>query len=248
MKIASKLGQVAMMLSSCCATLASGNRCAGCSRASVRSLCELCLTSLRRSPVPQEGHAAFYDQDIAARIVRCAKYGHWRSAGPFLASMMIRRIPRLMVKCGSSFDVVTCVPADRARSAKRGGYLPERLARALSVELGVPFQNLLERDKSSTSQRGLGRTERFQNVAGVYRVHRRINQQRLAGIRVLIVDDICTTGATLASTSGVLSSFGAEVMTVAVNMVEGQAVEFPQDARNICSGSVSTLPIWSGRA
>lgn len=228
--------------------LACGARCPGCGRSSSGAApCRSCRASL--SHVPRAPGAAFVDVGIAARLVRAGKHGHWRAAGASLAEAVASRLPT------GPLDVVTWIPADARRRATRGMCLPECVARALAASRDVPAQRLLVRNRSSRSQRGRARSERIANVAGAYGLHVGLDPGGLDGTRVLVVDDIRTTGATLSEACGVLEAAGATAIPFAVSGVPGpkvadqwstNPVEFPQRARKFCSRSVSELPIGTG--
>jgi predicted amidophosphoribosyltransferase len=190
--------------------LACGSRCPGCGAAGTAVVpCPACRDQLARTPHAPGG--AFVDEGVAARLVRAGKHGHWRGAGRALARLVVARVELPPV------DVVTWVPADRARRARRGGCLPQSLAQGVATQLHVPARQLLVRSATSSSQRGRGRQGRIANVVGAYRLAPGV---QVAGQRVLLVDDVRTTGATLAATGRVLQQAGAHVHVVAAVAVD----------------------------
>jgi predicted amidophosphoribosyltransferase len=105
---------------------------------------------------------------------------------------------------GGAPDAVVPVALHARRLRERGFSPPALLARAIAREVGAPFEPLLlERLRDTPSQTGLNRRERRRNVAGVFRATRR------APARVWLVDDVVTTGATLASAARALRAAGA---------------------------------------
>jgi predicted amidophosphoribosyltransferase len=168
--------------------------------------------------------AAYPDIGAAARLVRAGKHGHWRAAGRFFGPILAARVG------SSEVEVVTWVPADRGRRRRRGGCLPERTARAVARELRVPALALLDRRARSRSQRGRDRTARFENAAGSYIA----TGDRHHGRHVLLVDDIRTTGATLAAASAALAPGARSVRAVSITRVGGsQLVWKPRNERGI---------------
>ena len=110
------------------------------------------------------------------------------------------------------FDTVTWVPVSRRRRRRRGYDQAELLARAACRVWGTRPVRLLEKIRDNPPQSGIGeRMARQDNVRGVYRP-----ASDIRGRRVLLVDDICTTGATLEECAGVLWDSGAEDVVCAV--------------------------------
>lgn len=104
------------------------------------------------------------------------------------------------------------VPPDRERVLTRGHHPAERLARELGRRWELPVRPLVARTRSVRHQRGLTLPERRQNVAGAFR------PAAAAPPRVALVDDVYTSGATVAAVSSALRKAGArrvEVVTFA---------------------------------
>lgn len=108
------------------------------------------------------------------------------------------------------FDVVTWVPVSRKRLRQRGYDQAELLARSACRLWGVKPERLLEKAVHNPAQSGLTDAgARRANVRGVYRA------ADAAGKRVLLIDDICTTGATLSECARTLKEAGAESVVCA---------------------------------
>lgn len=91
-------------------------------------------------------------------------------------------------------DVVTWVPADRWRTVHRGYHPAQLLAVALALRWQLPAQPLLRAAPIRRPQRGLDHAARRRNVRGAFRP-----RGTVAGQRVVLVDDVYTTGATLSA-------------------------------------------------
>ena len=151
----------------------------------------------------------------AAESLKRYKFGRCRhyagSYGRLLAMRIHRDLPRA--------DVITWVPVSRKRRRARGFDQVELLARAISAELELPAEALLIKHRDNRANSGL-RTpeERRANVLGVYRV---AAPDRIAGKRVLLLDDIGTTGATASECARVLLTAGAEEVLFAAVAAAG---------------------------
>lgn len=102
------------------------------------------------------------------------------------------------------------VPLGPARLRRRGYNQAERLASALAARLGVPMRpDLLQRARNTTTQTALTPEERQANVAGAFAGRRGASRASVRG-SVVLVDDVFTTGATLAAAASALIASGAE--------------------------------------
>ena len=106
------------------------------------------------------------------------------------------------------FDVLTWVPVSRLRKFRRGYDQVELIAKAVGRELGMTPVPLLTKIRHNRPQSGIhGSAQRRANVLGVYR---ETNREAIAGKKILLLDDILTTGATAGEASRVLLTAGAK--------------------------------------
>lgn len=106
------------------------------------------------------------------------------------------------------FDVLTWVPISPQRLRERGFDQVELLAEAVGEELGIQPQRLLKKIRNNPPQSGIsGEAERRANVLGAYRV---TNPEAVEEKRVLILDDVITTGATVSEAARMLLTAGAK--------------------------------------
>lgn len=109
------------------------------------------------------------------------------------------------------YDCLVPVPLHRKRLARRGFNQAQEIARSLSGHLHLPLRpGLLERIVDTRHQTGLNRRQRVQNTRGAF------SAAPLQGERILLLDDIMTTGATLQAASACLLKAGAGQVDVAV--------------------------------
>lgn len=171
------------------------------------ALCARCLAA-GREPVGGCAHAAFavwpawvYDRRAEA-IVHALKYGARPRVSGTLGGELARAAAHLR-----RADIVLEVPLHPARERERGYNQSARLAVALGESLGVPrIGGILRRARPTRAQARLGPRERRDNVRGAFRVEA---PDWVRDRRVLVVDDVMTTGATLEACLSVLAEAGA---------------------------------------
>lgn len=146
----------------------------------------------------------YYKDDVRKSIHRF-KFGNARSYADVYARLLALR---LQGKFPAEFDILTWVPVSRLRRLKRGYDQAELLATALAKELDMPATAVLKKIRHTPPQSGLrNAAQRRANVLGAYAVHTR---QSLAGKRILLLDDVLTTGATASECARVLITAGAK--------------------------------------
>jgi len=141
--------------------------------------------------------ATLFSGDVHAMIVALKYHNARRMAHPLAA---------LLAECVTAssmpvFDVVTWAPTSGAHRRRRGYDQAELIARIVARRLGLPARRVLRR-RGSTSQTGRSRRDRL--AGPVFRAHRSVR-----GARVLVIDDVTTTGATLRAARRALRSEGA---------------------------------------
>jgi ComF family protein len=105
-------------------------------------------------------------------------------------------------------DVLTYVPRDEGRYLTRGHHPAERLARCLAADWGIEVATLLTRSRAVERQAGLSLLERRRNVRGAFRASTQVPA------RIVLVDDVYTTGATCGAAAAALKSAGASRVDV----------------------------------
>ncbi|MSS73436.1 MAG: ComF family protein [Candidatus Latescibacteria bacterium] len=155
---------------------------------------------------------ASFDEGAQA-LIHLLKYREKTSVGVRFGRMLgeaVKADPRM-----SGVDRVLPVPLHRSRVRERGYNQSDLIARGVGEALGRPVEaRALARTRATRTQTELSGKERAQNVSGAFIVRR---PERVAGLRLLLVDDVFTTGATLDACAGVLLDAGAvEVFVAAV--------------------------------
>ena len=128
-------------------------------------------------------------------------------------------LPELVEGMSLGYDCIVPVPAS---GTARGYNVPQLMALPLTRALGVPlYPEALGRTRAKQHQAGLPFEQRMANVAGAFRV---TDPDRIEGRKVLLVDDVITTGATTAACAQALLAAGAEsVFAIALATVEFEA-------------------------
>jgi ComF family protein len=159
------------------------------------------------------------------------KYGRVKTMVQPLGELLISALP-----ADSRFDAVVPVPLHWRRRWQRGFNQSELLARGVARQLRVPLINALRRTRYTATQTGLSNTGRRRNVAGVFRVGWR---RHLEGKRILLVDDVMTTGSTAAACAVALRRAGAEgIALLTVARADRRFNAVPEPAAEIIPGGV----------
>lgn len=177
-------------------------RCAACEltlSAGARGFCEACGPLLEPDPTGMGGY--LYGGPLADAIRRFKYGGRSELAGP-LGELLAARARTH----AGRVDLVVPVPLHRRRLRERGFDQAALLARPVACELGVRLAFALRRTRHTRAQAGLGASARASNVRGAFAA------PPLSG-RVLLIDDVRTTGSTLAACADALREAGAEEVT-----------------------------------
>ena len=169
--------------------------------------------AMANPPVFQRARAvARFEDGPARRLVHRLKYGDRLELADAMGLWMVRAGRELIDEA----DLLVPVPLHRRRLFARKFNQAALLADVVSRESGVPHDPFaLERIKATPPQVGLSKLQRAQNLQGALRVHETA-KPRLAGLRVILVDDVMTSGATTNAAARALLRGGAAAVDVLV--------------------------------
>jgi ComF family protein len=137
-------------------------------------------------------------------MIHLFKYGRVKPLGVRLGNLMWSALP-----VDEAFDIVVPVPLHWRRSWTRGFNQAEILARYIARRRGIKLVRALTRRRATGSQATLSNPKRRLNVSGAFR-----SRGPVAGLRVLLVDDVMTTGATASACALTLKRAGAKHVTL----------------------------------
>ena len=138
------------------------------------------------------------------KLIHLFKYGGMRRLARPLGDLLADALPR-----DRQFDAVTAVPLHWRRRWQRGYNQAELLGQEIARRRAIPVLRVLRRGAATRAQAGLSNAQRRENVAGAFAARRRV-----AGMRILLIDDVMTTGATAGACARALKKAGAKSVSV----------------------------------
>lgn len=153
--------------------------------------------------------ACEYEGLVREKLLEFKYKGNRQLAGIF--SYFIAK--KLKMTKQQNFDIIISVPIHSSKREERGFNQSELIAGSIAEYLGKPLSTCnLIRTKQTESQSKLDKKYRFQNIRDAFEV---VNAGEIRGKRILLIDDILTTGATANECSKILKESGAEEVYVA---------------------------------
>ena len=177
------------------------------------AVCNRCLKPVGACTCTVPVFSVFRYEEGAETAVHAMKFTGDRVAAQKLAQLMAGRLFELF-NFHFPFDRIVPVPMHKKDKKDRGFSQSEWLAKALSKQISVPcIADALKKVRRTKKQHTLSAQERMKNLTGAFAVK---YPERIRGQRILLVDDVFTTGATAYETAGVLIRAGASSVTVIV--------------------------------
>ena len=177
---------------------------------------------LAHKPAYGRARAALRYDDVSGRLISRLKYGDRLETVPLFAKWMRRAGGALLAEA----DLIVPVPLHRSRLFQRRFNQSAEIGRALSRLSGVPCApELLIRTRATRAQVGLSASARRRNVSGAFALMPG-KGEKVEGKRLLLVDDVLTTGATVEACAKRLAAEGAlsvDVLTLARVVPQDQA-------------------------
>ncbi|MBN7814403.1 ComF family protein [Algoriphagus sp. YJ13C] len=190
-------------------------------------LCKICVGTLPKTLY----HIMPSDNDLTEKLkgltqinkamafLRFTKEG---MSQKILHKLKYRNKPQIGIKLGNLYgqelfktgfaedwDLIIPVPLHPMKQRRRGYNQSEEFARGLSEAMNIPWKPLLIREKFTETQTKKSRIQRMSNVEDVFKLN---TQETPNGLKILLVDDVITTGATLCACANVLLANGAKTV------------------------------------
>jgi ComF family protein len=183
----------------------------------------LSMQAIADPPAYHRARAAVRYDDVARTLVHALKYGDRLDLAPIMGRWMARAGHALLAEA----DALVPVPLHWRRLWARRFNQSALLALTIAQESGAAIaENALERIKATAQQVGLSRAERALNVQGAFRVPAQ-GRAAVAGRRLVLIDDVMTSGATTDACARVLLRAGARSVDVLVFARVVDAVRTP---------------------
>ncbi len=182
-------------------------------------LCHSCRTNApeftkakRNIPFIAHWTALWYYKDDVRKSIHRFKFGNRRSYAGAYARLLAAKLDQTP---GFDYDILTWVPVSTLRKLKRGYDQSALLVKALDENMDTTSTKVLKKIRHTPPQSSFrGDAHRRANVLDAYKV---IGKERIAGKKILLIDDVVTTGATASECAKVLLTAGAkEVVFAAV--------------------------------
>lgn len=187
--------------------------CQRCGRPIVRA--ERCRRCRLAPPAFDRAWSAYHYAGPLRQAIHRFKYGGERGLGRHLGQHLTRCLPAEL----GQVDLVVPVPLHPSRYRQRGYNQSELLARSVADGISCPLRLDLQRHRSTPPQVGRTAQARRQNLAGAFVWL----GSRLAGQRILLIDDVLTTGATLEACAQALRPSGPRTI-VAATLARGTLI------------------------
>lgn len=232
-QVKSNFNKLALFLWEDFVTLFFPNHCLGCSNSLFKGeeiLCTRCILEL-----PKTGYHEQIENTIKSRLsgriplkyaMAFLKFRKTGVVQHLLHQLKYNNHPEVGVRLGKlygkylledgyekKFDMIIPVPLHQSRMRRRGYNQSEKFAEGLSYLLQIPCdESIVERKIKTSTQTRKTKIERWENVKDVFLVKQ---PQKILGKRILLVDDVITTGATLEACGQQLLNFGCAEISIA---------------------------------
>src|SRR6266508_3926100 len=164
-----------------------------------------CATCAHRTIHFDAAIAAYRSRGIVRQIIHDLKYGRQIYLRHLVARWLRAALDDARLR-GCRLDLIVPVPLHPTRQRERGFNQASLLAELLSAQVSIQSRPALERIRYTITQTALDRAERMENLHNAFRLRKNMD---VRGLRVLLIDDVLTTGSTLSECARILKRAGA---------------------------------------
>lgn len=182
------------------------NRCITCDAEDFVGICPCCKSKIKRVENQDNILSYGYYGGVLKALILAFKYDKNFTAGNVISELLLN----LINENSMEFDAIYYVPMSKSSVKKRGFNQCEIIAKKLSKSLNIPVSNSLIKIKNTKEQKSLSKEERYKNIKGAFK----IRENNIKNKRILLIDDVVTTGATLLECKKILENFNVEEITV----------------------------------
>jgi len=174
----------------------------------------------RTKHIPDQFLAAFNYTDTARKIIIKSKYptANYKLIDKLIKTTHLVQTTGLL----KSFDIIVPIPPSKKKNSIYYSNLPMHTSIFLSNKFDKPIVNAFNYYQFSKPQKLLNKQERFASVRRNIHIKNRLRQQIIKNKRILLIDDVCTSSATILHTSNLLRTFGAKSIIVFVLAIDRQ--------------------------
>lgn len=173
----------------------------------VGAMTPYCIECTNRSHDFDIARAPFLYKGDIIKVIYRLKYGH----GAYLAKYLAQYMYDTYLDSNTEVDVVTFVPMPKERQNERGYNQAEEIAKEFSSISGIPCVGLLKRTKYTKNLARMNKEERKNAIADSFEV---VSKEDVKGKKILLIDDVFTSGATTNECSKTLKKSKAEFVFI----------------------------------
>lgn len=179
------------------------NTCICCEEDEVAGICNECYKRIRRVNNLNEYRSFGYYSGELKKLILEFKYNNNFLAGKILTDFIINMLSSYKLEA----DLITSIPTTKKKIRQRGFNQSEVLAEGVADALNMPYIRTLYKAKESREQKSLSKKLREENIKGMYIFN---SKQNISGKKIILLDDVITTGATINECSRILYKNGAK--------------------------------------
>lgn len=182
------------------------NSCIICHTEDFIGICPLCKSKIKKIENQDNILSYGYYGGVLKELILSFKYDKNFTSAKVIVELLLNLIYEENIKC----DVICYVPISKRSMKARGFNQCEIIAKHLGRELGIPVSNCLVKVKDTKEQKSLSKEERSKNIKDAFAVR----NDSIVNKKILLIDDVVTTGSTLLECEKVLKKYSVEKITV----------------------------------